>query len=117
MLRRRAAAERDRRLMLDEQHGVGDAPGFACLLQLVLQSMHGFIGRAPQPKRAQLSLARHSGILAPESTSSLRRPSICSVKMLATSGSNCEPEQRKISLTVTSCGSARRYARSLVMAS
>src|SRR6478609_6629898 len=117
MFDRRAATERDRRLVLDEQHRIGDAPGFACFLQLVLQRVYRFIRRTAEPKGSQNSLARHSGILAPESTSSLRSPSICSVKMLATSGSNCEPEQRKISLTVTSCGSARRYARSLVMAS
>src|SRR6478609_5007419 len=43
---------------------------------------------ASQPKCAQLPLATHSGTLAPESTSSLRRLSICSVKILATSGSN-----------------------------
>src|SRR5664279_4445578 len=104
MIRRRAAAERDGRLVLDEQHRVGDAPGLACFLQLMLQRVDRLVRGAPEPKSAKLSARRagHSGIVEPESTSSLRRLSICSVNTLDMSGSNCDPEQRRISLTVTS---------------
>jgi len=50
MLGRRAASEGDRRLVLDEQHRVRDASGFARLLQLVLQSMHRLVRCTPEPE-------------------------------------------------------------------
>jgi len=47
MLGRRAATERDRRLVLHEQHRVRDASGLARLLQLVLQRVHWLVRRTP----------------------------------------------------------------------
>ena len=56
----------------------------------------------------EITLAGHSGGSCPLARSSSRSISMRSVKVPAMSGSNCVPEQRSISLTVTSCGSARR---------
>jgi hypothetical protein len=61
--------------------------------------------------------AAHSGILLPFAVSDSRYSSRPSQKLCETSGSNCVVEQRSISATATSWGSARRYARSLVIAS
>jgi len=53
VIERRPTTERDRRFVFDEQHRVGNLPGLARLLQLVLQRMHRLIGSAPQPKGSQ----------------------------------------------------------------
>ncbi len=66
---------------------------------------------SPKPTRG------YSGIWLPLAASLSRYWSSPSVNSFETSGSNCVPEQRSISVTATSCGSARRYARSLVIAS
>ncbi len=59
----------------------------------------------------------YSGTVIPFARRSSRSSSSHWVNVRATSGSNCDPEQRSISVTATSCGSAPRYARSLVIAS
>src|SRR5690606_5918661 len=112
-----SASARHHRGVLEEEEGVADRAPAPGLEQALLQIVDGAVGPCAEPDRPERAWGAHSGRGFPSARSISRSSSMRSVNTPATSGSNWEPAQRSSSFTVTSWGSARRYARSLVIAS